>query len=307
MRDERAREERLYLAASEVVPPLLVVRAPAAPEVDVLCAVVVPVVRDLNAELLPLVALLPVPLPALLRRVVVVVVVLVVAVQAGPGGDGRGLAGELLAVAEVVSADTDHGVVVTPPVMAVGEALVAARLAVLNTEVVVPAAPVLVVILLIRHPHTEALPLPAKLLVLQTGGGLVLLQPVVTLVAVLGRGGRYRHGRGEVSVVLTVVQPVVAVVVVVTHAGCRVVVAGSLYAVLPNDAAVLAVQAVFPLRVPAGFHLKRFGRVVGVKREAESEVVRAIFLVEVSNTEAGVTNNSFVATQSQALSREGRV
>ena len=261
MRDERAREERLYLAASEVVPPPLVLRAPAAPEVDVLCAVVVPVVRDLNTELLPLVALLPVPLPALLRRVVVVIV-LVVAVQAGPGGDGRGLAGELLAVTEVVSADTHHRVVVTPPVVAVSEALIAARLAVLNAEVVVPAAPILVVILLVRDPDTEALPLPAQLLVVQTGGGLVLLQPVVTLVAVLGRGGRHRHGRGEVSVVLTVVQPVVAVVVVVTHAGRRVVVASSLNAVLPNDAAVLAVQAVLPVRVPAGFHLKRFRRVV---------------------------------------------
>ena len=145
--NERAREERLYLAASEVVPPLLVVSAPAAPEVDVLCPVVVPVVRDLNAELLPLVALLPVPLPPLPGRVVVVII-LMVAVETGPGGDGRGLAGELLVVTEVVGTDTDGRVVVTPSVVAVSEALVAARLAVLNAEVVVPAAPILVVILI---------------------------------------------------------------------------------------------------------------------------------------------------------------
>ena len=194
----------------------------------------------------------------------------------------------------------------TPAVVAVSEANITARPAVLNTEVVVPAAPVLVVVSLVRHPDTEALALPALLLVLQTRLRLVLLQPVVTHVAVLGWGGRQRHRSGEVSVVLAVVQPVVAVVVVVTHAGSRVLVASALYAVLPYDAAVLAVETVLPLRVPAGFHLKRFSRVVGVEREAESEVLGTVFLGEVSDTEGGVTNKSFVAFQCQTLSREGR-
>ena len=96
-----------------------------------------------------------------------------------------------------------------------------------------------------------------------------------------------------------------AVVVVVTHAGCGVLEASSLYAVLANDTAVLTVEAVLPLRVPAGFHLQRLHGVIGVKGEAESEVVWTIFLVEVSNTDCGVTNHSFIATQCQPLSGEG--
>ena len=172
-------------------------------------------------------------------------------------------------------------------------------------KVVVPAAPELVLVGLVGDPDTETLPAPTLLHVLQAGHRLVLLQAVVTLVAVLGRGRRHRHRRGEMSVVLTVVQPVVAVVVVVTEAGCRVLEASSLYAVLTDDTAVLAVEAVLPLGVPAGFHLQRLHRVVGVERETESHLVRTIFLGEVSNTEAGVTNQPFIATQCQPLSRKG--
>ena len=54
------------LAASEVVPAPLVLRAPAASEVNVLCVVAVHVVRDLNTEVLPLVALLPVVVPLMI-------------------------------------------------------------------------------------------------------------------------------------------------------------------------------------------------------------------------------------------------
>ena len=201
-------------------------------------------------------------------------------------------------------ADTDGGVVVTSPVVAVLESLVTAWPAVLDVEVVVPAAPELVIISQVGHPDTEALPLPAELLVLKAGGGLVLLQPVVTLVAVLGRGGRHWHRGGEVGVVLTVVQPVVAVVVVVAHTGCGVLVASALYAVLTDDTAVLAVQAVLPLWVPAGFHLQGFQGVVGVEREAESHVYRTVFLGEVSNVDIGVMDQSFIALQCQTLSRE---
>ena len=95
-----------------------------------------------------------------------------------------------------------------------------------------------------------------------------------------------------------------AVVVVVTHARCGVLEAGSLYAVLANDAAVLAVEAVLPLGVPAGFYLQRFHRVIGVERETESLVFLTICLAEVSNIHSGITNHSFIATQCQPLSRE---
>ena len=98
-----------------------------------------------------------------------------------------------------------------------------------------------------------------------------------------------------------------AVVVVVTHARCGVLEAGSLYAVLANDAAVLAVEAVLPLRVPAGFHLQRLHRVIGVEGEAESKVLGTISLGEVANTEGGVTNHSFIALQCQTLSREASI
>ena len=264
------------------------------------------VVSDLNAELLPLVALLPVPLPPLPGRVVMVIF-LMVAVETGPGGDGRGLAGELLVITEVVSADTDGGVVVTPPVVAVGEANIAPGPAVLNVEVVVPTASVLVVIRLVGHPDTQALTFPAHLLVIKARHRLVLLEAVVTFVTILGWSRRYWHRGGEVSIVLTVIQPVIAVVVVVTQAGCRVLEASSLYAVLANDAAVLAVEAVLPLRVPAGFHLQRLHRVIGVEGEAESKVLGTIFLGEVANTEGGVTNHSFIALQCQPLSTDGSV
>ena len=66
----------LYLAAGEVVPPLLVLCAPAASEVNLLGGVVVHVVSDLNTEILAPVTLLPVPQPLLLRVVVVVVILL---------------------------------------------------------------------------------------------------------------------------------------------------------------------------------------------------------------------------------------
>ena len=71
---------------------------------------------------------------------------------------------------------------------------------------------------------------------------------------------------------------------------------------LANDTAVLAVEAVLPLRVPAGFDLQRLHGVIGVEGEAESEAVRTIFLGEISNTDCGVTNHSFIATQCQPLS-----
>ena len=51
---------------------------------------------------------------------------------------------------------------------------------------------------------------------------------------------------------------------------------------LTDDAAVLAVHPVLPVRVPASLHLQRLLAVVGMQREAEREVVvLAVHLLEV--------------------------
>ena len=248
---------------------------------DLLAGVVVPVVSDLDTEVLSLVALLPVVEPPL-RRVVVVAVLLPVAVEAGARRDRRSLTAVGLVIAEVTRADADRGVVVTGPVVTVTEPHITARTTVLDIEVVVPTTPVLVLLLLIGHPHTQGLLVTTDLLVVQAGDRLVLLDAVVAHVTPLGCGGRERHGSGPDGVIQTVIEPVVTVVSVVTETGRGVLIAGPLDTVLTDDAAVLAVHPVLPVRVPASLHLQRLLAVVGMQREAEREVVvLAVHLLEV--------------------------
>ena len=112
-----------------------------------------------------------------------IMIVMTVAVETGPGGDGWSLAGVVFIIAHVVLTHTDGGVILTLTLVAVLEPHVAPGLGVLDVEVVVPAAPVLVVLLLADHPHTQDLVVPAHLLVLHAGG-VVILEPVVALVFV---------------------------------------------------------------------------------------------------------------------------
>ena len=238
----------------------------------VLAGVVAPVMCDLNAELLSLVTLLPVVEPSLAWWVVMVVL-LSVAVQARPGRHWRRLAAVTLVVAEISRADTDGGVIVTSPVVAVLESLVTAWPAVLDVEVVVPATPELVTLFVIVHPDTQSLVITADLLIVKAGHRLILLDPIVTLVTPLGCGGREGHWGGPGGVIQAVVEPVVAVVSVITKTSRGILVAGPLDAVLTYNAAVLAVHPVVPGGIPTSFHLERQLCVIGVQRKTERQVI----------------------------------
>ena len=107
-----------HLTPGEVVSALLVLCAPAASEGE---PVLLVSVSDGDAEVLALVALPHIPIPPHVWPSMVVI--LVIAVEPGPWGDGRGLTAEVLAVAHVLLAHADRGVIVTLAVMTMIEAL----------------------------------------------------------------------------------------------------------------------------------------------------------------------------------------